>query len=85
MGKLIFVQVTRSATHSFNLKWYQKFHAAFVKKFPALEVVKCEVWFIVQEGLVGIFAPNVPTGNLTGFRKDSFQVAGMRRTVPVPN
>ena len=79
MGKLIFVQITRSGTHSFNLKWYQKFHDAFVKTFPALEVAECEVWFIVQEGLVDIFAPDAPTGNLTGFRKDSFKVAGMRR------
>lgn len=79
MGKLIYVQVTRASTHSFNLKWYQRFYAAFVKKFPLLEVPVCEVLFIVQEGLVGSFTPNAPTGNLTGFSKDSFKVAGLRR------
>ena len=79
VGKLVFVQVTRSATHSFNLKWYEKFRSAFVKKFPALEVAECEVWFIVQEDLKNIFKPAASTGILTGYIKDSFTVAGMRR------
>lgn len=78
-GKLIYVQVTRSATHSFNLKWYQKFRSAFVKKFPELAITTCEVWFVVQEGLVDTFAPATSSGELTGYVKGAYKVAGMRR------
>ena len=79
MGKLIYAQITRSVTHSFNLKWYQKFRTAFVQKYPELNISTCEVWFIVQEGLVGTFAPATPSNELTGYVKGAYKVAGMRR------
>jgi len=78
-GKLVFVQITHSVTHSFNLKWYEQFYSTFVKRFPALEIAECEVWFIVQEDLVDIFEPSAPNGNLTGYIKNSHRVAGMKR------
>ena len=78
-GKLIFAQVTRSTTHSFNLKWYEKFRAAFIKKFPDQVLNGCEVWFIVDESLVGTFAPAKPAGKLVGFDKGTHKVVGMRR------
>lgn len=79
VGKLIFVQVMRSVTHSFKLKWYQKFLSAFIQKFPMLMITECEVWFIVQEDLVNVFKPAKPIGTLTGYTKGTYKVAGMRR------
>jgi hypothetical protein len=77
-GKLSFVQVVRS-THSFNLKRYEMFRSAFVEKFPALAITRCEVWFVVPEELVGSFIPAESTGTLSGYKKGAYQVAGLRR------
>jgi hypothetical protein len=79
LGKLVYVQVTRSATHSFKLDWYQKFYLAFAAKFPLLVITTCEVWFVVQESLVDTFRPADPTGSLDKYVKESYKVAGMRR------
>lgn len=78
-GKLIFVQITRAATHSFNLEWFQKFLKAFVQKFPHLKVEECEVWFIVPEENIGTFKPAESSGVLTGYKHGTYKVAGMRR------
>ncbi len=76
---LIFVQITRSATHSFKLKWYQKFCDAFTAKFPSITISSTEVHFVVQEELVGTFKPKAAEGTLANFNKDEFKVVGMRR------
>lgn len=78
-NKLIFVQVTRSVTHSFKLRWFQAFYNAFIAKFPAKPISSTEVYFVVQEGLVATFAPAAAEGALTYFVKSEFKVVGLRR------
>jgi hypothetical protein len=81
--KLTFVQVTRSPTPSFKLKWCEKFRAALVAKFPELiKISVCEVWFVVPEHLVAVFQPARLIGTLTGCAVGSCKVAGLRPSQP---
>ena len=75
---LNFVQVTRAATHSFKLKWYEQFRKAFIEAFPALPVKKCAVYFVVPDTMVDTFKPQAANGTLGGY-DGGYKVMGLRR------
>lgn len=79
-NELLFVQITRSITHSFNLNYYQQFRVMFEDKFAFAKINKCSVWFVVREEVVGEFSPKERVGNLKDFEK--FEVGAFKRIEP---
>ena len=67
------------ATHSLNLKWFQKFYDAFVAKFPSKTISSTEVHVVVKVELVEKFKPKTAKGTLVNFNKDESIVLGMPR------
>jgi hypothetical protein len=59
-GTLKFVTVTRNPqVHTFQVRWFVQFRAAFVAKFADCAVAACEVWCVVEwEHLVGFVRPH---------------------------
>lgn len=78
-GRLIFVEVVRSETHSLALQWHERFRAAFAEKFPDLAIAACEVWFVVSAEALDSFRPAAPCGTLTGCEPGSCRVVGMEQ------
>ena len=81
LSTLIFVQVTRSPTHSYNLRNYKKFYDLFCEKYPDKQVTKCEVWFVVEEEHLETFVPKPVLGSLPNFNHKDYKVVGLHRVV----